>query len=134
MRSLIAALALILAILPAHGDQHAGQIQRVITSQLDALGADDLEAAFAHASPMIQGKFGTPETFGRMVREGYPMIWRPTSYQMQSLIEDDRGIVQPVVFQDGAGRLFEAFYEMQEVEGTWRINGVYLRALPGVGS
>jgi hypothetical protein len=39
-----------------------------------------------------------------------------------------------VLFQDREGRLFEAAYGMQLIAGVWRINGVYLRALPGVGS
>ncbi|MGR3715285.1 MAG: DUF4864 domain-containing protein, partial [Thermohalobaculum sp.] len=96
--------------------------------------ANDPAAAFAHASPTIQSKFGTPEVFRRMVETGYPVIWRPASYQMLALAETAAGPVQAVLFQDREGRFFEAAYQMQLIDGVWRINGVYLHALPGVGS
>jgi hypothetical protein len=38
------------------------------------------------------------------------------------------------MFEDREGQLFEAAYEMQLIGGVWRINGVFLRALPGVSS
>jgi hypothetical protein len=127
-------LILLTAVLPAKGDQHGDPIVAVIVSQLDALRANDLPSAFAHASPMIQSKFGNPQVFGRMVETGYPVIWRPAHYEMLALIDTAAGPVQKVLMQDRAGRFFEAAYEMQLVDGVWRINGVYLRALPGVGS
>ena len=86
------------------------------------------------ASPTIQSKFGTPEGFRYMVETGYPMIWRPARYEMLALAETAAGPVQTVLFQDREGRLYEAAYEMQLIDGVWRINGVRLRALPGVGS
>ncbi len=120
--------------MPVQAAEPADSIQNVIVSQLDAFGDNDLNAAFAHASPTIQSKFQTPEIFGQMVRQGYPMIWRSLSYEMRDLLESERGLVQPVLFQDRVGRLFEAYYEMLEIDGVWRINGVYLREVPGVGS
>ncbi len=119
---------------PARAEEPADSIQAVIVSQLDALQANDPAAAFAHASPTIQSKFGTPEGFRHMVETGYPMIWRPARYEMLALAETAAGPVQKVLFQDREGRFFEAAYEMQLIDGVWRINGVYLRALPGVGS
>ncbi len=119
---------------PARAEEPADSIQAVIVSQLDAMQANDPAAAFAHASPTIQSKFGTPEVFRRMVETGYPVIWRPARYEMLALAETAAGPVQTVLFQDREGRLFEAAYQMQLIDGVWRINGVYLRALPGVGS
>ncbi len=119
---------------PARAEEPADSIQAVIVSQLDALQADDPAVAFAHASPTIQSKFGTPEVFRSMVETGYPMIWRPARYQMLALAQTSAGPVQTVLFQDREGRLFEAAYEMQLIDGVWRINGVTLRALPGLGS
>lgn len=135
MRALITfALAIWIATVPARAQEQAQAIRDVIASQLEALSANDLERAYSHASPLIQGKFPSPEIFGRMVREGYPVIWRPSRYQMQALLQTGRGPVQSVLLEDGAGRQFEAFYEMVPLNGVWRINGVYLRELPGVGS
>ncbi len=136
-------LGLVLALLvaaflaiegPARADEPADSIQAVIVAQLDALQANDPAAAFAHASPAIQSKFGTAEVFQSMVETGYPVIRRPARYEMLGLGETAAGPVQSVLFQDRKGRLFEAAYEMQLIDGVWRINGVYLRVLPGVGS
>ena len=132
--ALLAAAFLAPAEGPARAEEPADSIQAVIVSQLDALQANDPAAAFAHASPTIQSKFGTPEVFQSMVETGYPVIWRPARYEMLALAETAAGPVQTVLFQDRDGRFFEAAYEMQLIDGVWRINGVYLRALPGVGS
>jgi hypothetical protein len=139
MRRILTLMMILLApaivnILPAHADEPADTIQSVIAAQIEALQANDLTAAFSHASPTIQSKFGTPEFFGKMVRTGYPAIWRPSRYEMLALADTSGGPVQTVLFQDREGRLFEAAYQMQLIDGIWRINGVLLRTLPGVSS
>ena len=133
-RLLIAAIALLIVTLPVRAEEPADSIQAVIIAQIDALQANDLPAAFSHASPMIQSKFGNPESFGEMVRIGYPAIWRPARYEMLALTATPRGPLQTVLLQDRQGRFFEAGYEMQQVDGAWRINGVYMKSLPGIGS
>lgn len=127
-------LILLAAAVPLRADEPADSIQSVIAAQIEALRASDLTAAFAHASPFIQSKFGTPANFGRMVAVGYPAIWRPARYQMLALTDISGGPLQRVLFQDREGRLFEAAYQMQLIGGVWRINGVLLRPLPGVSS
>lgn len=52
-------------------------IRDTIQSQIDAFRRDDFDAAFEFASPSIRQMFRTPENFGAMVRNGYPMVWRP---------------------------------------------------------
>lgn len=133
-RALVALLILMAAAVAARAGEPADSIRAVIADQIAAFEANDLAAAYAHASPAIQAKFPTPEVFGRMVRTGYPMIWRPSRYQMLGLSETPRGPVQTVLIEDREGRLYEAEYEMREIDGAWRINGVYLRALPGAGA
>ena len=131
--ALLAAMIVAQARGPALAGEPADSVRAVIVSQLDAMQADDPVAAFAHASPTIQSKFGTPEGFRHMVETGYPMIWRPARYEMLALAETAAGLAQTVLFQDREGRLYEAAYEMQLIDGVWRINGVSLRALPGIG-
>jgi hypothetical protein len=133
-RFVLLCLALAALALPVRADEPGDSIRAVIVDQLNAFRANDLGAAFAHASPMIQSKFRTPEIFGQMVQAGYPMVWRPSRYEMEALTETPRGPVQTVLFEDQHGRLFEADYEMRQVDGEWRINGVTLRELPGLGS
>ena len=136
MKTFLALLATaLLAWLPlqASADEPADAIQSVITNQLSAFQANDVETAFGHASPMIQEKFGSPQNFGRMVEDAYPMVWRPRRYQMRELVEIDFGPVQVVLFEDAAGGLHEAGYLMRLVDGVWRIDGVQLRRLPQLG-
>lgn len=84
MRLSVLLLALSLA-LPAHAQEDP--IQAVIESQIKALQVDDFDLAFSFASPNIKALFGTPETFGRMVKDGYPMVYRPSDVDMQELRE-----------------------------------------------
>lgn len=130
----LAVLALVLcATLPSRADENAA-IEAVIADQINAFQRSDLGAAFSHASPTIQQKFGNASNFGQMVERGYPMIWRPRRWEMGEIVVGPRGPTQTVLFEDGDGALWEADYLMQEVDGTWRINGVQLRRLPGVSS
>ena len=133
---LAGALAFVLAFAPHQraGAGTAEDIQAVIEDQIDAFGREDLPEAFSYASPGIQGLFGTPERFGQMVRKGYPMVWRPARWEMLELESSARGPVQVVLFEDGSGRLWEAFYYMTRVDGRWRIGGVELRRLETLGS
>ena len=117
---------------PAPGD--AAAIRAVILDQIEAFQAEEMERAFAHASPGIQSIFRTPERFRRMVETGYPMIWRPQSVEVGPLDARRGAMVQTMLFVDRAGRVFEADYEMELVDGVWRIAGVSLRKLPGLSS
>ena len=119
---------------PARADEPGDSIQSVIERQLSAFRANDLDGAFAFASPMIQQKFGDPQNFGQMVQSGFPMVWRPARYEMLELVETPSGLVQVVLFEDAAGQLHEAGYLMQLIDGEWRINGVHIRRRPGVGA
>lgn len=133
---LVLILALSLALAPAapRAEPPAAAIEAVIADQIGDFQRDDLAGAFAHAAPSIQEKFGGPERFGRMVRQGYPMIWRPSRWETRELTQTRRGWVQTMLFVDAEGRHFEADYLMERRNGTWRIAGVRLRKLPGVAS
>lgn len=109
---------------PAAADE-AADIRGVIDRQIAAFAASDLAAAFGFASPMIQQMFGDPETFGRMVITGYPMIWRPTSIRHLGLRDDHGRVLHRMAFGDAAGRVHLFDYEMVEGPDGWRINGVH---------
>jgi len=101
----------------------------VIEGQIAAFLADDFTAAFDFASPMIQSIFGTPERFGQMVMQGYPMVHRPAALQFLEQGERGMAIIQRVLVTDAGGRLHVLEYEMLPAEGGFVINGV--RILPG---
>ena len=127
-------VVMLLVAAPVQAEEPRESIEAVISDQIAAFGENALGRAFAHASPSIQKKFGTPKRFGQMVASGYPMIWRPAGWEWGNLRAGPRGMVQTVVVEDAQGRLFEADYLMRQIDGVWRIAGVSLRRLPMVGS
>lgn len=129
MRTVILSILLtILAAMPLRADENAAR--DVISGQISAFGTEEIGRAFGFASPFIQEKFQTPETFGRMVREGYPMVWRPSEVTFLEAREFGGKLWQEVFLRDAAGRGWIAEYELVEVDGELRINGVRIREAP----
>jgi hypothetical protein len=102
-------------------------IRQVIERQLAAFRADDGEAAFAFASPMIRDQFGTADAFMRMVRIGYPAVYRARQVEFRDPSLVGGRLVQPVALigPDGTASLALYFMEKQEDE-NWRIDGCTL--------
>lgn len=126
------AIALCLALsLPAMAQEDP--IQEVIESQIEAFQADDFARAFSYASPNIQAQFGTPENFGLMVREGYPMVYRPADVDMGELREIAGNLWQRVLVEDQAGAGWALDYMMVETPEGWLINAVQILPAPEVG-
>lgn len=136
MTRALTALALAFALcLPAAAQETPdAAIRGVIRSQIEAFLADDFATAFTFASPAIRGIFQTPETFGTMVRNGYPMVWRPEAVEFGELREIAGELWQRVIVRDAEGRLHALDYQMVPGEGGWRINGVQLLQAPQVGA
>jgi hypothetical protein len=134
MRLLFAALLSVFAVTSTVGTAKADSIQDVISSQLDAFQADDFATAFTFASPMIKRLFGTPERFGSMVREGYPMVWRPADVAF--IGQESRGgrVYQKIRIQDAQGAYHGLEYEMIETENGWQINGVRFIQMPDLSA
>ena len=109
-------------------------IEDTITRQLDAFKADDFGAAFEFASPTIKNIFRTPENFGAMVRQGYPMVWRPGAVSYLEQREIAGAIWQKVQIVDGAGRVHILDYQMIQTPEGWQINGVQLLKQPDVAA
>lgn len=135
MRHLILALSLMVALAPSGRAQDSGaEIRAVISDQIAAFEADDFEAAFGFASPNIRRMFGTSEVFGQMVRNGYPMVWRPADVRFSGLASRNGRPVQSVLVTDQAGALHVLDYEMVPGADGWQINGVWLREASGTGA
>lgn len=110
------------------------QIEGTIQGQIDAFLLDDFVGAFTFASPSIRSMFRTPENFGAMVRNGYPMVWRPKDVRFGPLRTMDGALWQQVLVQDEIGRNYVVEYQMVEVSGVWRIAGVQVVPLPDVST
>lgn len=134
----VVAVCLAILTLPVAGRAQEARvpepgIEATIRAQIGAFLADDFGTAFTFASPMIQGMFGTSERFGQMVRNGYPMVWRPGEVRFLELRETGGALWQKVLIRDQAGRLHVLDYQMIPGEGGWRINGVQILQAPDVG-
>jgi len=136
MRQLFLCLVMLcLPVLSAQAQEARNPaIETVIQQQFDAFRAEDVGTAFSFASPNIKGMFGTPENFGRMVRNGYPMVWRPAKVQFLDLRKVAGNLWQRVMVTDQAGRTHLLDYQMVETAQGWQINGVQLLPQTGVGA
>lgn len=107
------------------------EIRGTINQQFEAFKADDFATAFSFASPNLQTFFGSPQNFGRMVTQGYPMVWRPTAVDYLELREEDGIYWQKVQITDQKGRFHVLEYRMSQTPEGWRINGVQILDAPG---
>lgn len=108
-------------------------IAAVVGDQIDAFSKDDGDRAFSHASPTIQAHFKTPAIFMRMVQSGYGMVYRPKTFEIESVQEENGIIYQPVLFTDQQNQLYKVLYLMEQQEDdSWKINGVQVLRPKGV--
>jgi len=126
IRAVFAAITALFLLGPLASPARAqsDDIQGVIASQIEAFKVDDFVTAFTYASPTIKRLFGTPERFGAMVQQGFPMVWRPADVTYLAQEMRDGMTYQNVLIKDGSGGLFTFEYEMIETENGWQINGV----------
>ena len=109
-------------------------IEATIGAQIEAFLKDDFAEAFSYASPNIQGIFGSSDRFGDMVKNGYPMVWRPDDVQYLELREIAGNLWQKVLIRDQSGGMHVLDYQMIQTGDGWRINGVQLLRAPGVSA
>jgi len=120
---------------PAHAQEARNpEIEATIQNQFDAFLAEDAARAFTYASPMIKGIFGSPDNFGAMVRQGYPMVWDPAEVRMLDLRRENGRLSQRVMVTDQGGRTHILDYKMLEAAEGWQIDGVELLEQSGVGA
>ena len=110
-------------------------VRQVIEGQLQAFQRDDGGAAFGYATPILQRKFGNPDRFMQMVQSGYDPVYRPREVEFQGAELAGEGIIQKVLFVDRNGRAWLARYTMERMgDGSWKIGGVWLEALPDLST
>lgn len=103
-----------------------GDIKAVISQQMDAFQGDDFNRAFGFAADNIRRMFRTPETFGEMVKRGYPMVHRPADVQFGAIRQEGDALWQRVLVRDQAGALFVLDYLMVPTAAGWRIAAVQM--------
>lgn len=134
MLALVFAVGMASPVTAADTLQSEPGIESTIRSQIEAFLADDFSSAFTYASPNIRELFGSAERFGAMVRNGYPMVWRPDEFQFLELREIDGRYWQKLFIRDEFGVAHLLDYQMIQTQDGWLINGVQILRPPGVGA
>ena len=107
------------------------EVQETISSQIDAFKQNDFKRAYTFAAPNIQAQFPSPEVFGLMVRNGYPVIWRPKSFKFTEFKDLGNRCIQRVLFQSYHGSLEYYDYILEKNDDVWKIAGVLTINLAG---
>ena len=119
--------ALVQAAGPVVPDKPARQVQGVVQAQLKAFAADDAKGAYALAAHEIQQMFGNADQFMQMVRDTYPVVYRPASVTFYKPEMDGKAVIQRVAMTDDAGGAWIAVYRLeQQKDKAWRIVGCVL--------
>ena len=107
------------------------EVQDTISSQIDAFKQNDIKKAYNFAAPNIQAQFPNPDVFGLMVRNGYPVIWRPKSFKFTKFQDLGNKSIQRVLFQSYNGSLETYDYILEKYDDLWKIVGVLTINLAG---
>jgi hypothetical protein len=130
-RLLIAALCAAAGPVLAAGVSKADarKVRAVIEAQLAAFAADDAKRAFSYATRDIREMFGTPERFVAMVREAYPVVYRPASVAFLQPEAIDGMVIQAVEMVDAQGHVWMAVYRLErQRDRAWRISACEIAA------
>ena len=96
----------------------------LIEAQLAAFARDDANKAFSFAAPAIQTMFATPERFLAMVREQYPVVYRPAAVSFLQPEWIDGQLIQRMQMADAAGAPWIVVYQLErQADRSWRIAG-----------
>jgi hypothetical protein len=112
----------------------ARAIRSVVEAQLAAFEADDAERAFSYAAPSIRAMFGTADKFIAMVRQGYPVVYRPSSVVFLVAETGDGGkLLQRVRMTDADSVAWNVIYELErQPDKQWRITACVASRARGV--
>ena len=106
-------------------------VRDTISSQIEAFKENNIAKAYTFAAPNIQAQFPTPEVFGLMVKNGYPIIWRPKSFKFTKFQDLGNRSIQRVLFQSYDGSLETYDYILEKYDDLWKIAGVLTINLAG---
>ena len=102
----------------------AKAVRALIEAQLAAFARDDATKAYSLAAPAIQTIFANPDRFLAMVRDSYPVVYRPASVSFLQPEWIDGKLIQRVQMADAAGAPWMVAYEVErQPDRSWRIAG-----------
>ena len=108
--------------------------QDVITGQIEAFRAADGAGALQYAGASFQVFLSNPDEFlAAIIASGYAAIVLSQSHSFGAFHRiDELHVLQEVRILGPDRQRFEAIYELQQEEGSWRVAGVALRPAPGI--
>lgn len=126
MRTIFAAIAISLLLIPSSGFADEQKVQTTIKNQLEAFIARDDMKAYSYAAPNVQQIFPNVNAFMAMVRNGYPRVYSPKYYSFGRTRDLANGqIAQEVELTGPKNREWAALYTLEEqADGEMRITGV----------
>ena len=110
-------------------NEDQNQIKLIISDQIAAFILTDVDRAYRHASNSIKTIFPSAEIFGTMVKQSYPMIWNPKSFEFLTYSNTSVGVLQRVMFTDQENNIHFFDYALEKNGERWVISGVYM--VPG---
>ncbi len=121
-------LALLALLAPAHAAALTAadekSVRAAVQGQLRAFAADDAKKAFSYAAPNVREAVVTAAGFMAMVRNAYPVVYRPASVAFLKPEGKDNQAIQRVQMQDASGASWLAVYRLQrQKDKSWRITG-----------
>jgi len=122
------ALALLAPGVPAHATPFTAadekSVRIVVEGQLGAFARDDANKAFSYAAPNVRKAVGTAANFMAMVRNSYPVVYRPASAGFLKPEGKDDQAIQRVQMTDASGDAWLAIYSLERQKNRlWRITG-----------
>ena len=102
-------------------------IQKVISSQLEAFQERNGEKAFSYASPFIKNQFQNPYIFMQMVERYYDPVFNSASHTFTEISSNQGYFTQEVLIIDINNQQHAAIYSMIFIDDDWKIAGCYLK-------
>jgi hypothetical protein len=121
------------ATVMALSDAEVVGVRAAVQGQLDAFAANDATKAFSFAAHNVRSRIGTAERFMTMVRNGYPVVYRPASvgFLIPQRLPDGT-VVQRARMTDARGEAWLAVYTLrQDKKKGWRISGCDVQPAKG---
>lgn len=106
-------------------------VRATVQGQLAAFAADDAAKAFSYAAPNVREALGTAAGFLAMVRQAYPVVYRPASVAFLKPESKDGQVIQRVQMLDAGGDAWLAIYSLQREGSSWLITGCLVVANKG---
>ena len=122
MFALMLAMSLLSAASAQLNETTAQAVKNTVQAQLAAFAKDDADLAFSYAAPTIRAMFETPQNFMAMVRDAYPVVYRPAKLLFLAAAGTSSAVVLPVKMWDQEGLSWMATYKLElQADGRWLI-------------